>query len=423
MDMRPLELEPGAIVSSTTPAGESAYFEVTEPLGAGGAGIVYAAFSDEGRPAVIKGPLMVGARDPSLDREHRLLSELPPHPTLVELLGVQRDPRGHNLIILERAFENPFKRLNTVEVRARLEEVSDRRVPLPAPAALELAYELALALEHLHRHKVAHCDVKPENLLLRLDWPGDEIPDHEYFNAIASGHWRGVLIDLGGARTFTELREATAGAPGAELPALTPIYAGPEVLPGLFSQELGRERSQFTPWLDTYAFGLTLYQLLTGWLPYEHLTAPPDPSSLASVAETKREERDGAFLAISKDAIDGIDWAECRVEPDADGDYADGPALSAKLWSLLTRCLYFDPAKRPTIKAVRLELKLLLRVEACEADRPARRDWVQRRLVLNAFQNRLTQARQDGTRTSRAKLENIRRGGSDFWEMQGYRPT
>ncbi len=420
----PLELRPGEAISAAAPDGEALYVEVTRCLGRGGAGVVWEAVADDGRWAVVKGPRAVGGRDPALDREVEVLGRLPPHPNVVGLLGVARNPRGHVLAVLERCFEGPFAALDRPPVRARLAArwvAASRWVALPAPVALGLAYDLALALEHLHAHKLVHCDVKPANVLVALDWHEATVPDREYFDRIARGACRGVLIDLGGARDFRELDPGTGRPrPGALAPTLTPLYAPPEVLPGHVGED-GRERSRFTPWLDTYALGLTLYQWLTGRAPYDHLPAPPAPTDLRALADAKREERDGALRAWDRKALDAIDWSDVSLREDARG----GPAAWVDaLAGLLERATYWDPARRPTARALREELGRLLDVRPVpEPERaPGARPWVQHRLALDPLDGRLVQAGRDGTQPKLDLKAQLRRGGADFWELQGYRP-
>ena len=429
----PLNLSEGDVLSLVSPKGESMYFEVSGVLGEGGGGVVYASVTDDGRPAVVKAPRWIGRRDAGIAREARLLQRLPGHPNLIELLGVQQDPRGHELLVLERAFPNPLDVLSRPEVRARLDPRQDpggRYAPVPVPLALELAFELAAALEHLHDHKLVHCDVKPDNLMVRLDLSDPEPSEHEYFKQLARGAWRGVLIDLGGARTFKELRDASAGVRGAPLPAVTPVYAPPEVLPGAYDPESGRERSRFSPWMDTYAFGLTVYQLLTGAAPYAHLAAEHQLGGaerpLAEVAAVKREERDGAFLPLAKAEVEAIDWSDVTLHDDPQGRYRDRRAIVERVWELLARTVHYEPSRRGTMKRMREDLSELLGITAAapspEVSPAVARPWTQGRLVLDSFASRLVQAGRDGS-LPKAELKKIRRGSEDFWEMQGFKPT
>jgi len=93
-----------------------------------------------------------------------------------------------------------------------------------------IAAELSLALEHLHRHGVAHLDVKPENVLCG-----------------PSGHVR--LADLGSSR-----RGGRGGIGG------TRIYLSPE--------QLFRLGGIVGPASDFWQFGCILYEMFSGVPPY-----------------------------------------------------------------------------------------------------------------------------------------------------------
>jgi serine/threonine protein phosphatase PrpC len=95
---------------------------------------------------------------------------------------------------------------------------------------------IAKALGRLHRQGVVHRDIKPGNLHL-----GDD------------GQWR--VLDLGVAVSGNE------SAAERSLHAGTPSYMNPEQ----WQEGAG---SSATPQSDLYALGVTLYQWLTGHLPY-----------------------------------------------------------------------------------------------------------------------------------------------------------
>jgi TolB-like protein/Flp pilus assembly protein TadD len=122
---------------------------------------------------------------------------------------------------------------------------------LPPTQALEIAREIALALDHAHRQGVVHRDVKPDNILRRADGSC-------------------ALADFGIART-------TDGGGGMTQDGVTlgtPHYMSPEQLQG--AELDGRS--------DLYSLGVVLYQLLTGDVPYkgtdgwavgmQHISAP-----------------------------------------------------------------------------------------------------------------------------------------------------
>ncbi|HEV7913980.1 MAG TPA: bifunctional protein-serine/threonine kinase/phosphatase [Albitalea sp.] len=109
-----------------------------------------------------------------------------------------------------------------------------RRFEVPEIVAAAVA--VARALGRLHRHGVVHRDLKPGN----LHW-GDD------------GQWR--VLDLGVAVSGSEPRALRT------LHAGTPSYMNPEQWSS-DAQVPADARS------DLYAFGVTLYQWLTGKLPY-----------------------------------------------------------------------------------------------------------------------------------------------------------
>jgi serine/threonine protein phosphatase PrpC len=116
----------------------------------------------------------------------------------------------------------PYYRGGSLEERVR------RTARMPLAEGVDIGVKIGRALYALHRMRIIHRDVKPENILL-----GDD----------------GLrLIDLGAAR-LPGIEEA----PGEDIPG-TPSYMAPE----LFAGERGDERS------DVYAFGVTLYRLLSG---------------------------------------------------------------------------------------------------------------------------------------------------------------
>jgi serine/threonine protein kinase len=430
------------VLSATALDGRSVYFEVTRKLASGGEGVVYQAIADDGQVAVVKGPLLVGTRDLSLEREARHLAAVNPHPNVVQLLGTLKDPRGHSLVFLERAFDIPLRALNRDTVKPRLAE-RQAKAPRPVPGlvnrarliappvsvALELAYDLACGIEHVHEKGFVHGDVKPLNVMVALSWPEAEIPDRVYFERIAKGRWRGLLIDMGGARTAKELDALARGLPVVKPPKMTAAYAPPEVLPGLVDAA-GKERSHFTQAMDVYAFGLTLYQLVSGFLPYAHLPKPPPDNDLSHLARAKREERDGAHRPISRAALDAIDWSDCSLEAMTKG--SDREAFLEELWKILAQTTNAEPSQRGKMRDVKALLAKLLGIEYLTIDQARSlrdagddaertvRTWTQKRLRLDSFASRLAEAARDGT-TEKVdpKSRKIQRGASDFWDMQG----
>ncbi|WP_187345868.1 ATP-binding protein [Sorangium cellulosum] len=112
--------------------------------------------------------------------------------------------------------------------------------PLPVEAALRLGASLARLLGQLHRRGVLHRDVTPQNVLVDAD------------------RAQVRLIDFGLAARRAAAGDA-AEADGAVVGTLA--YVAPE--------QTGRMKRAPDARADLYALGCTLYQMLTGKLPFE----------------------------------------------------------------------------------------------------------------------------------------------------------
>lgn len=99
--------------------------------------------------------------------------------------------------------------------------------------SLKIIREVASALSEMHKHRMNHLDVKPENILMN-----DE--------------GKAVLIDFGAAHKFSNDDETSS---------LLAITSG-----GFSPLEIGQIKD-FSPATDIYSLGATLYWLLTGEQP------------------------------------------------------------------------------------------------------------------------------------------------------------
>ncbi|HTI62670.1 MAG TPA: protein kinase [Gemmatimonadaceae bacterium] len=220
---------------------------IERELGAGGMATVYLARDvRHARPVAIKvlrGEVPVDVQ--RFHREIRVLANLR-HPFILPLHD-SGEAAGSLYFVM------PY--IDGESLRARLR----RAGRLPVDEALEIARQIADALQAAHDEGVIHRDVKPENILLTR-----------------SGH--ALLADFGIAR-------AAGGADAAEtmtqagLTLGTVAYMSPE-------QALGERELDARS--DIYALGCVLFEMLTGAPPFtgpsamsvisKHLTAPPpDP--------------------------------------------------------------------------------------------------------------------------------------------------
>ena len=195
-------------------------------LGSGGMGNVYRGVNAQtGEPVAIKvlKPEIVATNQDIVERfvrEGQALRQLN-HPNIVKMLAASEQQGQHYLV------------MEYVE-GGSLQELLARDGPLPSKRVLEVALDLADALTRAHRLNIIHRDLKPANILLAKD-----------------GTPR--LTDFGVARLIDSSQLTEQG-----LVLGTINYLSPE---GCEGQPLD-ERA------DIWSFGIILYEMLTGQLPF-----------------------------------------------------------------------------------------------------------------------------------------------------------
>lgn len=100
---------------------------------------------------------------------------------------------------------------------------------------IKLSEQIGAALSYMHIHKTLHLDLKPENIMLKD-------------NGVA------ILIDLGLSKQYDENGNPKSGT---KIDAGTPGYSPIE-------QSVYHEEKGFPTTMDVYAFGATMYKMLTG---------------------------------------------------------------------------------------------------------------------------------------------------------------
>jgi serine/threonine protein kinase len=197
-------------------------------------------------------------------REAAVLDRLR-HPNIVRFLGVA-GPLG---LLLEALDGPPLHRLLDDRPRRRL-SVSD---------AIRVAIHVGAALEHVHARGFLHLDINPSNIVVARRRP--------------------VLVDFGSARRGPQLRlDYFLG---------TDAYMAPEHC----------RTATVTRATDVFGLGVTLYEMLTGALPFpERRGRRPHPQTTHEPLPFRRVVRD----------------------------------IPERLQALVLACLAREPAERPRLR-------------------------------------------------------------------------
>jgi serine/threonine-protein kinase len=226
-------------------APQESRYELLEEIGRGGMGVVYKARDRRlGRVVALK----------------RLPENLRDHPTAVELF--LREARAAaalnhpNIVTVFDADQENDNYYITMELLEGLpfDAILRKRGALIARDVARLGVQVATGLQYAHEQHIVHRDIKTANL---------------YFTKERTVK----IMDFGLAKMTEEVRRATTVIGG------TPYYMAPEQAAG----------DSVDHRADLYAFGVTLFELLTGRVPfgkgdvvYHHRhTAPPDPRTHA----------------------------------------------------------------------------------------------------------------------------------------------
>ena len=204
-------------------------YNFQEVLGQGGLGVVYRAAQDPiGRIVAIKVILPEFANDPSFIRrfesEAQVVARLE-HPHIVPLYDFWRKA-GRAYLVMRYLGGGSVRDLVNAQGKLSLDKVS------------RISTQTLSAMAFAHRNGVVHRDIKPDNVFLDDDG-----------NA--------YLSDFGIAKTVgADASEASGQIVG------TPAYLAPEQIRG----------EEATPQSDIYAFGIMLYEMLSGARPFNDVS-------------------------------------------------------------------------------------------------------------------------------------------------------
>ena len=201
-------------------------YKVLSTIGSGGFGTVYLAEDTWiDKKVALKVPHKQGVDFGELLREPRLLATLN-HPNIVTILTAEKQ-------------ENVFFIVMEFVPGDTLEAIIARDGALDVALALDYTCQISNAVDHAHRQGVLHRDLRPSNVLVA-----------------DSGLLK--VADFGTSR-FLEIAAHGTTVIGS------PPYMAPEQFQG---------KAVFAS--DIYSLGVTMYQMLTGELPYD----TPSPADL-----------------------------------------------------------------------------------------------------------------------------------------------
>ena len=235
---------------SPMPSGRLGRFDLKGLLGAGGMGQVFRAHdSSLGRDVAIKILPAAFLTNPDrlarFEREARVLAALS-HPHIAAIYGFEEiagDPGS--TATTQRALVLELVEGDTLAERLQ-------HAPVPVTQALEIAGQIADALEAAHEKGIVHRDLKPANVKIRPDGVV-KVLDFGLAKADGLPAAAGTTADLSPGRTSV----------GVVLG--TPAYMSPE-------QARGAVVDKRT---DLWAFGCLLYEMLAGRAPFAG-TTPAD---------------------------------------------------------------------------------------------------------------------------------------------------
>lgn len=226
-------------------------------VGEGGMGRVFRGKQEEtGREVAIKVLFREFTNNPKNIERFKIESTVKiKHQNLIEMIDfVEKDGIYH--IISEF--------LEGMDLSEKLKKLNGKGESFTPQQAREILLQVTAGIEELHKNKIIHRDIKPSNIMLLKEG--------------------GVkLFDYGIIKKNNDLREKLTKA-GSFIGSYQ--YAAPEQIRNLGTHQINEST-------DVYALGITLYELLTGTVPF-------DGSTEFEIMEKQTKERIPPHAKIPK---------------------------------------------------------------------------------------------------------------------------
>ncbi|XP_077580106.1 serine/threonine-protein kinase SBK1 [Stigmatopora nigra] len=211
------------------------HFNVIKEIGRGKYGkVLLVTHRFKGTPMALKVMPKTSTKLQGFLREYCISLHLSSHPCIVGLFGIAFQSCDHYCFAQE------------LVIGRDLFAVIQPKVGIPEPSAKRCVVQIASALEFIHSRGLVHRDIKPENILLL---------DHDCCQV--------KLADFGLAQKRGTMISFITGT----LPYMSPELCNVALLEG--QKEVTAPPLCVEPSLDTWAFGVLIFCILTGYFPWE----------------------------------------------------------------------------------------------------------------------------------------------------------
>ncbi|XP_053705679.1 serine/threonine-protein kinase SBK1 [Synchiropus splendidus] len=218
------------------------HFDVVKEIGRGKYGkVLLVTHRFKGTPMALKVMPKASTKLQGFLREYCISLHLSHHPCIVGLFGIAFQSKEHYCFAQE------------LVIGRDLFAVIQPKVGIPEASVKRCVLQIASALEFIHSRGLVHRDIKPENILL-LDHHCSQVK----------------LADFGLAQKRGTMIRYITGT----LPYMAPELCTLALLDG--QKEVTAPPLCVEPSLDTWAFGVLIFCILTGFFPWERCADTDD---------------------------------------------------------------------------------------------------------------------------------------------------